>query len=201
MKRFLILNYLLVCFLNSNSQETNSWNTHSNYVESQSRPFLSQLDSTIYSESDLQIRLWYSNGWSRINRISLLLLVNRNNIWKGSYYTFSKRMRGEDTFKIEEKQMVGLNIDSIYTELVSHDLLTIKSDSIGFLLDREGNNRGSWTDSGPTVYLLEIITPAKKWALRYPCPQYFFTTYKLEALKKPLKIISSLMSLIGLSPC
>ncbi len=110
-------------------------------------------------------------------------------------------MRGSDTFKIEERQVQDHNIDSIYKKLVSYNLLTIKSDSIGFLLDRKGNNRGSWTDSGPTVYLLEIITPTKKWALRYPCPQYFYTEYKLEELKDPLKIISSLMSLLGLTPC
>jgi len=162
---------------------------------------LLKLDSGIYSKSDLQIRLWYSNGWSRIHVTSLLLLANTNKNWKGYYYTFSKKLRGPDTIKTEERQIKSLNIDSIYKELVSFNLLTIESDSIGFLLDRRGSNRWSWTDSGPTVYLVEIITPYKKWALRYPCPKYFYTEFKLEELKDPLKIISSLMSLLGLTPC
>lgn len=200
-KNLLILCFSLSSFTLVYSQETSSWNTNSNYNANNSKPFLSQLDTSNYSGSDLQIRLWYSNGWSRINITSLLLLTNKNNVWKSSYYTFSKKIRSNDSFKIDEKKPLFLNLDSIYQELVKCNLFTIKSDSIGILLDQNGNSRWNWTDSGPTMYLIEIITPSEKRALRYPCPRYFYKHYKIEKLEDPLKIITSIMSVFGLVPC
>ena len=202
MKHFLTLYLLLTGAIFANSQVTNTWNTHSNYNEADSKFFLSKLDSTNYSGSDLQIRLWFSNGWSRINKTSLLLLVNKNKIWEANYCTFSKKFHAPDsTLSVEQKQVLNLNLDSLYQELLKDDLLTIRSDSIGTFLDEKGNHRWGWTDGGPTVYLIEIITPLKKWSLRYPCPKYFYEQYKAEKFIAPLKIVTSLMSLLGLSPC
>ena len=205
MKHLYLLTFLFIS-LTTNSQKTGSWNTSSIFNPNDSKEYLQQIDSAIFTGSDLQIRLWFwsAKGLSRKHIIvkSFLYLVRKNKTWSASYCTFSKDAYAlNSTTVMNQRQIQHFNIDSVYKEVINDSLLLIRSDTIGRLLDDRGDYSYLWTGAGPTNYLIEILTPTKIWSLRYPCPKYFYDKYKIAELKNPLKIIATLMSLIGLNPC
>jgi hypothetical protein len=204
MKQLLISVLLFLTALFAGAQTTSTWKTDSVYDDYFEKPFFSKLDAARFSGADMQIRMWFSNGFSKVNTVTLICLTHKNKTWDAASFAFTRKMFDpvlKDSAIISQKAIVPLKTDSLYKELLKDSLLTIRSDGIGALLDANNNHRWNWTDSGPMVYTIEIITPGKKWCLRYPCPDYFYNKYKLEELKTPVKIINTLLAVVGINPC
>ena len=69
-------------------------------------------------------------------------------------------------------------------------------------MDRKGHRRWNWLDSGPTYYTIQIVTKEKRQTTNFKCPKYFFNEVKMAEFEFPLKVISSILKLIGLNePC
>jgi hypothetical protein len=198
MKRILFIFPSLFIFLNSNAQTT--WSNY-DYVSGYSR-FLNKTDTIHLNKGDLEIRLWFNNGGNRINIVSFISLTKQNGKWNASYYAFtSSPLKRNDIILVEKKEVVKLNYDSLYNQLLQDSLLTLNSDLINEVMDKKGQHRWTWTDAGPTNYTIQMLTNEKRQTVNFKCPKYFYYEAKMDEFKFPLKIISSILKLIGLEPC
>ena len=76
-----------------------------------------------------------------------MLLTRKNNKWAARYYTFTTFPLENDSIKVQQKETVKLDYDSLYKQLVNDGLLTLNSDTINNLLDKRGLHRYMWTDA------------------------------------------------------
>lgn len=194
MKQVIILYFVCFSFLSGNSQST--WGNDSVYISFYSKIF-ARTDAVPINKSDFQIRFWFSNGANKINKVYFLLLANTNNNWNASFYQFTTRPPRKDKREIEKKEITKINLDSLYTRLVSDSLLTLTSDTMNDLLDKKGQHRYMSTDSGPTNYTIQLLTYNSSKVLNYKCPTFFYEEKKIEEFKMPSKIITALLSIIG----
>lgn len=59
-----------------------------------------------------------------------------------------------------------------------------------------------WYDSGPTNYTIQIVTNEERHNVDFKCPKYFYYEAKISEFEFPLKIICTILKLIGLNePC
>ena len=199
MKKALIIFLTISIFLNTNAQ-TLTWG-NPDYISFYSK-FLNKIDTVTLVKGDIQIRLWFNNGGNRINTATYIALTQHGNKWDASYYTFISYPRRNDSIKITKGEPVRLNYDSLYKQLLKDSLLTLNSDTINQLMDKRGQYSYMWTDSGPTNYTIQILTYTKRHTMNFKCPKYFFYEGKIAEFEIPLKVISSILKLIGFNePC
>jgi len=199
MKKTLII-FLTVCiFFNINAQ-TSTWG-NPGYVSFYSK-FLNRIDTVKLTKDDIQLRLWFNNGGNRINTATYIALTKHDNKWEASYYVFTSYPRQNDSIIVNKKEPVRLNYDSLYKQLLQDKLLSLNSDTINDLMDKKGQHSWMWLDSGPTNYTIQIVTNEKRQTVNFKCPKYFYHEAKISEFEFPLKIISTILKLIGLNePC
>jgi hypothetical protein len=164
--------------------------------------YLHIIDTIHLHKNDLEIRLWFNNGGNRIHISSFISLARQNNKWIVSCYTFTSLPGTHDSLVVNKKVPVKHNYDSLYVQLLADSLLTLNSDSINEVLDKKGQHRWMWTDSGPTNYTIQILSREKRWTLNYKCPKYFYKEAKIEEFRLPLQIVCALLKIIGINePC
>jgi hypothetical protein len=199
MKKALII-ILTVGFILNTKAQTSTWG-NPDYISFYSK-FLNRIDTVNLAKGDIQLRLWFNNGGNRINTATYIALTKHGNKWDASYYTFISYPRRNDSIIVNKKEPVRLNYDSLYKQLLQDSLLTLNSDTINQLMDKKGQYSYMWTDSGPTNYTIQILTNSKRQTVNFKCPKYFFYEAKIAEFEIPLKVISSLLKLIGLTePC
>ena len=199
MKFFLIIFLTLFIFLNTNAQ-TSTWG-NPDYISFYSM-CLNRIDTIPLNKGDIQIRLWFSNGGNRINIASFIALTKHITQWDASYYTFTSFFRRNDSIIVNKKEPVQLNYDSLYKQLVQDSLFSLNSDTINELLDKKGQHSWMWTDAGPTNYTIQIVTNEKTKTVNFKCPKYFYYEAKISEFEFPLKVIRSILKLIGIDePC
>ncbi len=198
MNKVIITTILILSFLHGTGQ-TSSWG-NPDYLSFYTK-FQNKIDTIQINEEDFEVRLWFNNGGNRINTASFVSLTKSTDKWTVSYYTITSFPRRNDSIIIHRQEAVKLNNDSLYNQLLQEGLLSLNSDTINDLMDKKGQYSWMWTDSGPTNYMVQIVTHKKRWAVNYKCPKYFYNEAKIDEFKVPLQVISTLLKLIGLEPC
>jgi hypothetical protein len=198
MNKVFITTFFIFCFFHGKSQ-TSTWGK-ADYLSFYSK-FLKKIDTVKINERDFQIRLWFSNGANRVNTAYFVSLTKLQDRWDVSYYTFTSFPRRNDSIIVHKQVAVKLNYDSLYNQLIDDGLLTLNSDTINDLMDKKGQHSWMWTDSGPTNYTVHIQTKEKRWTVNFKCPKYFYNEAKIDEFKVPLKVISTLLKLMGIEPC
>jgi hypothetical protein len=198
MKRFFAILVFPLFVLSANAQSYSF-----SYEQYYSR-FLKYIDTVNTDRGDFQIRLWFNNGGNRINTTYLLSLGFTNQKWvvqNLSFTTFPLSLN-RDSVEIGEREPLQLNYDSLYSQLLDDSLFMLSS-NIDYTPANK-NNLVVWADAGPTNYTIEILTASQREVLNFKCPRFYYTQYNREALKMPLKIISSLLKVMNLpfqEPC
>ena len=185
--------------LSASSQIMLTWSPDSMY-QKEYQIFLQKINIAEIKKDDLQIRLWFSNDGTRINVVTLIIITNENKIWTSTSYIFSKEDL-RDSITMNQKETANLNLDSLYKQLLKDSLLTLSSRRLSVRSADSLGNDVVWTDAGPTIFFVEIVSHKGYKSLSYPCPKLFFEQNKLPEFKSPLKIITALLYLIGSSPC
>ncbi len=139
---------------------------------------------------------------------SFISLAKQNDKWDASYYIFTGSPRRKsgiivfDSIEINRRAPVKLNYDSLYSRLVKCSMLTLNSDTINEVMDKKGQHQWMFLHSGPTNYTIQILVDGKRQTLNYKCPKYFYEKAKIDEFEIPLKVISSLLEIIGVKePC
>ena len=196
---------MLFVLLNTDAQ-TSSWG-NPDYVSLYSQ-LLNRIDTLHLNKGDIEIRLWFHDGNDRVSTVSFVSLTKQNEKWDASYYTFigSPRRKGGiivfDSVKVNKRAPVKLNYDSLYSRLVKDSILTLNSDSINEVMDKKGQYEWMFLHSGPTNYTIQILIDGKRQTLNYRCPKYFYEKEKIDEFEIPLKVVSSLLKIIGIKePC
>ena len=198
MNKIFITTLFFFCFFQGKTQ-TSTWRK-ADYVSFYSK-FLHKVDTVKINDGDFEVRLWFNNGANKINTAYFASLIRSQDTWQVSYYTFISFARHSDSIIVHKHEPVKLNYDSLYNQLIEDGLLTLNSDTINELMDKKGQHRWMWTDSGPTNYTVHILTKEKSRSVNFKCPKYFYKEAKIEEFKVPLKVISTLLKLIGREPC
>jgi len=198
MNKIFITTFFLFSFFQGKTQ-ISTWRK-ADYVSFYSK-FLNKVDTVKINDGDFEIRLWFNNGANKINTTYFASLKKSQDTWQVSYYTFISFARHSDSIIVQKQVPVKLNYDSLYNQLIEDGLLTVNSDTINDVMDKKGQHRWMWTDSGPTNYTVHILTKGKRWAVNFKCPKYFYNEAKIDEFKMPLKVISTLLKLMGREPC
>lgn len=201
-----LLNILFLFVLFEAHAQTSTWsNPNHNSLYSQ---LLNKVDTLPLNDGDIEIRLWFHDGNYKVTTTSFLSLTKHNDTWDASYYTFtgSPRRKGGvaifDSVRVEKRTPVKINYDSIYNQLIKDNILTLNSDSIGEVMDKNGQHEYMWLHSGPTNYTVQVLRKGRGQTVNYRCPKYFYETAKISEFEIPLKIISALLAIIGVKePC
>jgi hypothetical protein len=182
------------------SSQSSSWG-NPDYTSFESK-FLAKIDTVPINQNAFEIRLWFNDGRREINTTSFISLTREKNNWKANYYTFISYPRQNDSIKVDKKKAVRLNYDSLYRHLIKDGLFKLNSDTINELMEKKGQFSWMWVDSGPTNYTVQIVTNQKTLTANLKCPRHFYYEAKIEEFGIPLKVISSILKLIGVNePC
>ncbi len=198
MKKCLIILLLSYVFLCANANSS-TWGNYV-YVSLYSK-FLLKTDTVHLNKGELEIRLWFNDGANRINTAYFISLTNQNGKWEAACYTFTSFPVRNDSIIVHGREPVKLNYDSLYNQMVKDSLLTLNSNSIHEVIDKNGQHSWMWTDAGPINYTIQILTTEKRQTLNFKCQKYFYEEVKMAEFKFPLKVIRSLLTIIGIEPC
>ncbi|HSN61895.1 MAG TPA: hypothetical protein VLR49_13225 [Ferruginibacter sp.] len=198
MNKVFITTFFILSFFYGNSQVPTWAKSESLSIYSK---FLSKIDTVKLCDGDLEIRLWFNNGANRINTTYFLSLARLRDRWEVSYYTFKSIYRFKDSILVHKQVAVVLNYDSLYNQLIQDGLLTLNNDTLNDFIARKRESKWVWLDGGPTNYSIQSVTDKKRWAVNYKCPRHFYNVEKINEFKIPLKVISALLTIMGMEPC
>ena len=205
MKTILVSIILLITILSANAQTSNWGNP--DYVSLYSQ-LLRKIDTVHLNKGDIEVRLWFNNGNSMITTISFISLTKQNDKWDASHYTFTgiPKRKGDtivfESVSVNQIAPTRLNYDSLYNHLVKDSILTLNSDSITAVMDKKGQHSYMFLHAGPTNYTIQILMDGERQVLNYRCPKYFYYEAKIDEFEFPLKVVSSLLKIMGIKePC
>jgi hypothetical protein len=166
--------------------------------------FLKLVDKDSLSNYDFQIRFWPSDGWVRRTPVINLLVISfKNKIWTANVYTFTiiNNNRPEQKTEVRSRAILSLDYDSLFKTLLADGLFSIKS------MNTEEINKIGFAKTGDVVvlmegghyYTIELLTPSKGKKLTYNSPNTYYDAYKLSELEQPIKILKSLLHIMGLN--
>jgi hypothetical protein len=199
MKTALVIILPFFALLNAEAQ-TSTWG-NPDYTSFYSK-CLRRIDTVQLNKGDMEIRLWFYSGTLEKYISSLVSLTKNNDKWNADYYTFETFRKPKDSIVVVKKSAILLDYASLYQQLLKDSIMYLNSDGMDKLLDSRGQHSWMWTDFGPTNYTVQVVTNKKTITATFKCPKYFYYEAKIEEFKIPLKVISSILKLIGVNdPC
>lgn len=205
MKTILVSFPLLFILLSANAQ-TSTWG-NPDYISLYSQ-LVERIDTIHLNKGDIEVRLWFHDGNRSVTTVTFIALTKQNNKWDASHYTLTgipKRKHGAivyDSVVFNKTASIKVNYDSLYNQLVKDSILTLNSDSITKVMDKKGQRSYMFLHAGPTNYTIQILMDGERRVLNYRCPKFFYYEAKIDEFEFPLKVISSLLKIMGVKePC
>ncbi len=164
---------------------------------------LKLVDDEILKNYDFQLRFWPGGkGFYRNPTVELLVISYKQNKWTAKVYSFITGGRNSPPHQKTEiitKNLPTLNYDSIYKLLIADSLCYIRSMDGEEALSRGYNKTGIPISiaEGGTIVTIELLGSSKGKKISYDSPQNYYEAYELQELKQPVKIINTLMRIMG----
>lgn len=205
MKKGTLIFIACLVLFNSKGQNKYDFVGDSNYVR-KNFSFSRLIKENVSNDFDLQIRFWFSApGAQKKPKIYLLILSSKGEKCTASSYTFIQDRPTTDSFKLLKENVTFYNNDSLLTILKKDSLFALKSigdAEINMLKNQKGIKEIVILGEGGSYYSIEILSKKKGEKIVFICPYTYYNEYKLQELDKPVKVITTLMRIMGFNgPC